>query len=507
MPKAISYIRFSSTIQKQGDSLRRQNELIESWLSSNPTVKFSDLQFKDLGKSGYHGKHLEHGFGQLLAAINEGFINKGDILLVEAIDRLGRLEPSVMMELLMGIVNAGVTIITLEDNISYDKNAMREGGIYILSGKIQGAHAHSDKLSNRIKASWKNKRQQATNGKGVNRKSFWYITKGATDKYDTITTQDKALVNKIFTEYLNGKSQNEIVAFLKEQDPIRFKTYSPTALKKMLTNKTAIGYWEDTPNAYESSIEESLFYSVQKAIEQRKGTKSQGTKTKHIMSGLVTCKRCGKNYSIRNQKHSATVMYCAGANKKNCDNTTVIPLAIFNEFRTRTQIGYIEAIIKNSYKNDNQKLVVALDGKIGTISKSIENLVDLVATGSSFAMKKVTSLEVELEELQNERNNLVAEETTAINIDNLKQAGLDMASDPVGFNLLLKNTGYKIIAEDKTLTLGSDHMEYIKYVKSGAATGKYEVSCHGQIEHIAKLEDQSKSQIEQVNTLIKQLNK
>ena len=87
------------------------------------------------------------------------------------------------------------------------------------------------------------------------------------------------------------------------------------------------------------------------------------------------------------------------------------------------------------------------------------------------------------------------------------EAGLNMAEDPIEFNRMLKRVNYKIIADHKTIKLGSTHMEYIKFVRNGSEANSYQVSCHGQTEYIARLKDQSKTQIEQANALIKQLNK
>ena len=89
MAKAHSYIRFSSTKQEKGDSLKRQQDLINKWLIKNPEIELSNLAFKDLGISGYHGDHLNHDFGRLLDAIEDNKIKSGDFVLVEAIDRIG----------------------------------------------------------------------------------------------------------------------------------------------------------------------------------------------------------------------------------------------------------------------------------------------------------------------------------------------------------------------------------------------------------------------------------
>ena len=103
MPKAISYIRFSSKIQEKGDSLRRQQELINNWLKDNPDVTLSDLTFQDLGRSGYHGSHLKHQFGDMMDAIEANLIKSGDYILVEAIDRIGRLEMLTALNIITSI--------------------------------------------------------------------------------------------------------------------------------------------------------------------------------------------------------------------------------------------------------------------------------------------------------------------------------------------------------------------------------------------------------------------
>jgi DNA invertase Pin-like site-specific DNA recombinase len=480
--------------------------MINRWLSENPDVLLSNLQYKDLGRSGYHGTHLKHEFGELLDSIEDGLIARGDYILVEAIDRIGRLETITALNIITGICMKGVKIITLEDGNEYSQESIsaNAGIIYYLIGKIDMAHNYSKNLSRRGNSAWDDKREKAENGLGVNRKSFWYITKGEDNKFNHITPQDKALVNKIFTMYLSGVTQGKIVKFLKDQDPIRFKTFSSTALKNLLLNKTAIGYWDDIPNVYEPAIEEQLFYSVQKEVTKRTAGKTQGNKSDHIMAGLVVCKRCGKNYAIRNQKHSAAVMYCSNSNKGGCTNTKIMPLAILIELRIRSQNAYSMMIIDSQVTNDNMKFVVALDGKIDTLNKSIENMLDLVADGISSAKERLLKYEAELEKLKLERIGLVQTESPAHNIANLKQAGLDMSTDPIVLNGMLKQVGYKIFVEDKIISMDTDHMEYIKYIKgTRKQLSGYQVSVYGEKEIIAKVANTNLSQEEQVNALIK----
>ncbi len=142
MNKAISYIRFSSSIQKQGTSLKRQTDMVNEWLLANPKVNLSPLQYKDLGRSGFHGDHLKHQFGQMLQAIEAGLITDGDFILVEAIDRIGRLPTLQALNIISSICMKGVKIITLEDGNEYSEKAIADnaGIIYYLIGKIDKAH-------------------------------------------------------------------------------------------------------------------------------------------------------------------------------------------------------------------------------------------------------------------------------------------------------------------------------------------------------------------------------
>ncbi|EAB8123121.1 TPA: recombinase family protein, partial [Escherichia coli] len=93
MRHAITYLRYSSAIQgvEGADSTRRQNDLFKQWLKKNSDAQVV-ASFSDEDLSGYKGKHLTGQFGDMLARIESGEFPEGTILLVESIDRIGRLE-------------------------------------------------------------------------------------------------------------------------------------------------------------------------------------------------------------------------------------------------------------------------------------------------------------------------------------------------------------------------------------------------------------------------------
>ena len=96
MPKAYSYIRFSSAIQLKGDSLKRQTSLREEYLAKHPELELdTTLNLSDLGVSAYDRSNITKGaLGRFLQAVKDGKIARGSYLLVESLDRLSRAQVS-----------------------------------------------------------------------------------------------------------------------------------------------------------------------------------------------------------------------------------------------------------------------------------------------------------------------------------------------------------------------------------------------------------------------------
>ncbi|TRO23308.1 hypothetical protein EQ826_19230, partial [Ectopseudomonas mendocina] len=93
MPTIWPYIRFSSEEQRKGDSLRRQQDLIDSFAArpeivAEGAVIDTSLDLNDLGVSGYTGKNILQGrFKAFLDAVDNGVVKRGDYLAVEALNR------------------------------------------------------------------------------------------------------------------------------------------------------------------------------------------------------------------------------------------------------------------------------------------------------------------------------------------------------------------------------------------------------------------------------------
>jgi DNA invertase Pin-like site-specific DNA recombinase len=482
----------STKIQLKGDSLKRQNDLINNYLASNNDVILSTMQLSDLGKSAFHGKN--GGLGEIIAAIDAKLIgddtNQKWILLIEDIDRITRLSAGLAIEALVKIINSGVDIVTLSDGQTYDKASLNGSGLYILAGQIQQAHQKSAKLSERLKASWKTKREKAKKGESIQRKAPWFISRNPdTNIFDIVTPENKAIVNKVFIDYVNGASLNDIVKDLKTFDSVKFKTYSPASLRLLLANKACIGLWNDSL-IYPVTVEPSVFYSAANETKRRKLTShGQGVRVNHVLSGLVVCGECGKFMSLRQQKHAATVIHCSTANKfkEKCKNTKVIPIQIANEFRELCQAPYIEKILNSQSVIEENKQQIELDGQLEEVETRLVKLNQRYdEQGEDFILDMMGDYNGKRKAIQAKLAGLTQKASNDIvSFADIKRHGLNLSNEPQLLNNLLKKIGFRIVALGNKLTVDNDVLEYLSVSNK---TG-YKIAINGQVEFMQKIQN------------------
>jgi len=166
-PKAFSYIRFSTPEQENGDSLRRQTEASEQYAKAHSLVLDDSLRLTDRGLSAYRGVHKTKGaLGEFLQLVEQGKVPKGSVLLVESLDRLSREQVLDALTQFTGIIGAGVKVVTLADNMEYDRESVNANFGQLLMSLVIMARAYEESAtkSKRLKAAWAEKREQATNG-------------------------------------------------------------------------------------------------------------------------------------------------------------------------------------------------------------------------------------------------------------------------------------------------------------------------------------------------------
>ncbi|RRO08143.1 recombinase family protein [Pectobacterium aquaticum] len=318
MRKAISYIRFSSKAQATGDSTKRQSRLITNWLKQHPDYYLDDsLRFQDLGISGFSGANAKTGaFGEILAAIQSGFIEAGSVLLVESLDRVSRQDIDLAGEQLRKILRAGVDVVTLVDNEHYTKESLKDALSMIKALLVmERAHEESVMKSHRLRAVWASKRDKALSDGTIMSKRCVAWLKVSDDRKTFEFVPDNVMaVQRVFQLRLEGLSHIKIArqmniegfATLNQYSPKAKNGWSQTSVTELLSNRAVIGVkvpsksmlakgTPDIPNYYPAIITPEQFYAVQqlKILSKGRRPSSDNPFATNLFKGVMRCGECG----------------------------------------------------------------------------------------------------------------------------------------------------------------------------------------------------------------------
>lgn len=477
MPQAISYVRFSSVRQHGGTSVERQTAMIADWLKNNPTFSLSSLKFQDLAKSGYHGDHIREGggFAKLLAAVKAGAIKEGDVVLVEAIDRTGRMDTVDMLGILTPILQAGVSIITLNDGNVYNRTSVNGSHIYMLVAQIQAANQYSENLSRRTKASYRIREEKAKSGEQVKRWTpVWLTTDGA------VIERIAKHVKTAFQLYTAGVGKATIGVRMRETGEPELATCSGPTVEGWLRNRTAIGYWNDIPNAYPPIIERELFLLAQQRGKDAKTHRPAKT-AKHFLVGLVKCGHCGGNYIMQNKDGHPHSMRCLNRQRlkdAGCDNTRTIPKPVLDYIRVNTSLGAVETAFQRQQLTVNQKRILAIQGELEDVARKLSDLAKAIETVGAIPeiISQLTARQAEREALNAE---MIMLERTESPLDTFGAVRVErelLEDDTVKLAALLKGVGYSItVRSDGRMTvnwIGEEGLEWA-YKGTERSTGYY----------------------------------
>jgi len=242
-PKAISYIRWSSKAQSDGDSLERQTKMAKKWCEDHGVEL--DKTIRDDATSAWTGDNRLLGkLGKFLEDIEQGKIPKGTYLLLENADRLSREKIRDALTLVWKIVDAGVTIVTLIDGKEFNSKNVGDLELMLsLTISFCLSHLESEKKSYRLKETWITKRADARTGTSLTAMvPFWLSIKDG-----QIALNKKAeLVRQIVNYSIAGIGTQTIVQKL-NHDKIpspQGKTWSTTTISRLIRSRSLIGEFQ-----------------------------------------------------------------------------------------------------------------------------------------------------------------------------------------------------------------------------------------------------------------------
>ncbi|HBM9593766.1 TPA: recombinase family protein [Escherichia coli] len=412
MRSVITYLRYSSTIQgvEGADSTRRQNDLFKQWLKKNSDARII-ASFSDEGLSGYKGKHLTGQFGDMLTRIEAGEFPEGTILLVEAIDRIGRLEHLETEALMNRILGNGIEIHTLQDGLIYTKDALADDlGISIIQRvKAYIAHQESKQKSFRVSQKWEQRAKLALAGE----QRLTKMVPGWIDPETFKCNEHAETVRLIFKLLLDGESLHNIARHLQSKGIKSFSRrkdangFSVHAVRTILRSETTIGTLPASqrndrpaiPNYYEAAIDALTFSKAQEILDKnRKGRTpaSNNPRTINIFKGLFRCE-CGATVHPTGVKNTYEGAYrCC----RRCDGRCDIPQLKRKPF-DRWMIDNFLGMIDMGNDGESERKIAALQHEVEVVTARIKK-----ATALLLEMDDITELKAQVKELNQKRTEL-----------------------------------------------------------------------------------------------------
>ncbi len=313
--RVYCYVRFSSKKQELGDSIERQQRLIEQYLEKNDAEIVE--QFSDLGVSAFRGKNVKVGaLSRFMERVQAGEIGLGDTLIVESLDRISRQKELNTLNILTNILNAGVVIYTLSDGRVY--NAQNEDHAQLLfqiSFIISRAHDESLNKQKRSVSAWARKHEGARTKKAVMTRKLPYWLKAVDADGETkieVIEERAQEVRKAFELAKHKLGAQAIASRLNNDAPQ--KRWTLIAVRHLLTSKSVYGSlelfktkslagdleknqaYEEVEGYYPPVITKSEFYSVQDSIQKNKETYATRGRTpkgfRNVFKGLIKCLFC-----------------------------------------------------------------------------------------------------------------------------------------------------------------------------------------------------------------------
>jgi DNA invertase Pin-like site-specific DNA recombinase len=163
-----SYIRFSSVKQRQGDSLRRQQEAVADWCKRHNVRLDTSTTLHDLGTSAYTGAHRKNpdrnALASFLKLVESGKVPRGSFLVIENLDRLTREHIRPALTLLLNLIEAGVRVVQLKPVEMVYGEDVEPMALMMAIMELTRGHAESARKGQLVGDAWAEKRRRARSG-------------------------------------------------------------------------------------------------------------------------------------------------------------------------------------------------------------------------------------------------------------------------------------------------------------------------------------------------------
>lgn len=395
---AYSYLRFSSTEQRKGNSLDRQIRGRDAYIAKKGLTLDSSFLIEDAGVSAFRGTNAATGALRVfLDACEAKRIRPGTYLIVENLDRLSRDETLDAVMLFLGILNHGITLVTLfpEQEFTREIDLAR---LVLAVAELARGHGESLAKSERSRSNWEKRRRNIANEILTGRKPSWVVIE---DNKFTLDPARAATVRRIFDMAIKGHGIGSIAKTLnREGVPTisKAKNWHDSYIYKILTNRACIGEFQprvlhiekvETPgkptrkvkkfqpigqplkNYFPSVVKDEDFFKAQQALKLRSRTGGRSCNGVTNLFTSLAVAEDGTTYSLRPRNYRLYLVrssVTAGLAK----DVPAVPYVPFEramlqwlrEVKINTDEGGVDVQALQARKEDLERRIVELMGEM-----------------------------------------------------------------------------------------------------------------------------------------------
>jgi DNA invertase Pin-like site-specific DNA recombinase len=362
-PRCVLYSRFSNSVQGDGTSIERQEQLAAEYAQRHGLELDQTLKFQDLGVSAFRGKNLDEGaLGQLFKLIRSGDVPAGSTIFIESTSRLTRLGAYKAIRILGDILESGVAVVFLNPPHEYRQNSLSDlVQLLTFALRAEGDSKYSRDLQHYRTKAWKFAQERARESRQPATRMVprWIdvpTTRNAKGRVEhgkpRLIPERAKVVRRIFKDYLAGAGKEAIAKALNKEgvptwglgkvQPLHWRH---TYIGKILVNRAVIGEYhphtiervgggprrrkpngDPIPNFYPAVIDVETFNRAQvllKANRPVKGAKLRTSRAapKHLLATLLRCAHCGA--AVRREAKGEVASATNAGPKYRCETVDV----------------------------------------------------------------------------------------------------------------------------------------------------------------------------------------
>lgn len=392
--KVIAYARYSSSGQDP-ESITRQHDAAKALADRKGWVISEWL--KDEAKSAFHGHNKRFGaLGKIIKRVEVGDIGQGDVLIVEAVDRLSRQDVWDALTTFMSMMNAGVTVATTSNDQVLNRTNYKERwtDIIALLATMAEAHQGSARKQGLGNHAWEKRRAAGV----LTLMNPAWLNKDGEPRPERV-----ALVKEAFALALDGYGVNKIAKVFNDRGERswggekRSGVWSSSYISRLLRNRAVIGEFQPrtgpdsepagpaVPDYFKRIIDQETFDRVNAKVSQRKfagaGSGRKGVEWPNLFRSMMVCEKCEASMILL---HTGKYPYlkCAGGRVGSCDH-------VQGYHYETLERAFIKFVIELKIDVAGQSAGFAIKSEIATLTNDIDTL----DRNINFIIKKMLTLD------------------------------------------------------------------------------------------------------------------